>query len=125
MLDCNRIVVKVFGSLVTGLALPSSDMDMAITGLQITDRTTLIEDLHNLEQALNEWDLVQDLKSIDTASIPVIKANIDLRKIRKLLKEQSGNKEEEFEDSNEEEILLPIDITFDDSHPDSNASLGG
>ena len=37
-LNCERIVVKVFGSLITGLALESSDMDMAITGLEITDR---------------------------------------------------------------------------------------
>ena len=37
-LNCEQIVVKVFGSLITGLALESSDMDMAITGLDITDR---------------------------------------------------------------------------------------
>ena len=84
-LNCERIVVKVFGSLITGLALESSDMDMAITGLEITDRQTLIEDMRTLTQALNSWDLIKDLKSIDTASIPVIKAKIDLKKIRKLI----------------------------------------
>lgn len=86
-LNCERIVVRVFGSLITGLALESSDMDMAITGLEITDRQTLIEDMQTLAEALDSWDLIVDLKSIETASIPVIKAKIDLVKIRKLLQE--------------------------------------
>ena len=89
-LNCKRIVVKVFGSLKTGLALESSDMDMAITGLEITDRQTLIEDMHTLTEALDSWDLVKEIKSIETASIPVIKAKIDLVQIRKLLKAQSN-----------------------------------
>lgn len=87
-LNCDRIVVKDFGSLITGLALESSDMDMAITGLEISDRTTLIQDMHTLTSALDSWDLVQELKSIETASIPVIKAKIDLREIRKLIKKE-------------------------------------
>ena len=91
-LNCDRIVVKAFGSLLTGLALESSDMDMAITGLEISDRTTLIEDMHTLAFALDSWDLVQELKSIDTASIPVIKAKIDLREIRKLIKSENAEK---------------------------------
>jgi DNA polymerase sigma len=53
VLNCERIVIKVFGSLVTGLALESSDMDMAVTGLDICDRTTLIEDLNTLSDALD------------------------------------------------------------------------
>ena len=70
-------------------------MDMAITGLEIGDRNTLVSDLHNLEQALGEWDLIQDLKSIDTASIPVIKANIDLRKIRQILNSQTESNQDQ------------------------------
>ena len=80
--------MKIFGSLITGLALESSDMDMAVTGLEISDRTTLIDDMHTLTRALDDWDLVQELKSIETASIPVIKAKIDLKQIRKLLREK-------------------------------------
>lgn len=36
--------------------------------------------MHKLSKGLSKWDLVQDLKAIDTASIPVIKAvsNINL-----------------------------------------------
>ena len=84
-LKCDRLVVRVFGSLITGLALASSDMDMAVTGLDITDRAGLIEDMHTLADGLESWDLIQELKAIDTASIPVIKAKIDLRKVRLLL----------------------------------------
>ena len=74
----DRIFVEIFGSLKTGLALECSDMDMAIRGLDISDRTTLIEDMHTLTQALDQWDLIHKLVSIETASIPVIKAQIDL-----------------------------------------------
>ena len=81
-----RIFVEVFGSLKTGLALEQSDMDMAVRGLDISDRTTLIEDMLTLTQALDAWDLVEKLVSIETASIPVIKAQIDLKQIRKLIK---------------------------------------
>jgi DNA polymerase sigma len=34
----SKPVIKVFGSLMTGLALVTSDMDMAVTGLTIGDR---------------------------------------------------------------------------------------
>jgi len=33
-------------------------MDMAVTGLDISDRTTLIEDLHTLTKAMGNWKLV-------------------------------------------------------------------
>ena len=73
-------------------------MDMAITGLEITDRQTLIEDMHTLTEALDSWDLVKEIKSIETASIPVIKAKIDLVKIRKLLKAQSIKDKQDSEE---------------------------
>lgn len=34
--------IKQFGSLVTGLALESSDMDMAVTGLYLPDREAML-----------------------------------------------------------------------------------
>ncbi len=40
--------IKVFGSLMTGLALESSDMDIAVTGLRIDDRECMIDDLNKL-----------------------------------------------------------------------------
>ena len=50
--------MRVFGSLITGLALVSSDMDMAVTGLDITNREALVEDMHTLADGLEDWDLI-------------------------------------------------------------------
>ena len=57
-LKSDRLVVRVFGSLITGLALVSSDMDMAVTGLDITNREALVEDMHTLADGLEDWDLI-------------------------------------------------------------------
>lgn len=51
----------------------------------------MIDEMHNLAEGLNQWDLVQDLKAIDTASIPVIKAKINLKQLRAL---ESGEHDE-------------------------------
>lgn len=45
----SKPVIKVFGSLMTGLALQTSDMDMAVTGLAIMDREVMVDYLHELE----------------------------------------------------------------------------
>jgi DNA polymerase sigma len=65
--------LELFGSLITGLALESSDMDLAVTGLQIDDRYVMVEDLQKLSGALHDWKCLESFKSIETASIPVIK----------------------------------------------------
>lgn len=71
----------------------------------------MIDEMHNLADGLNTWELVQDLKAIDTASIPVIKAKINLKVLRA---KECGEKLHENYHSTEQD-LLPIDITFDDS----------
>jgi DNA polymerase sigma len=63
----------LFGSLSTGLALESSDMDLAVTGLVIEDRYVMIEALQKLASVLQGWECLVSFKSIETASIPVIK----------------------------------------------------
>ena len=44
--------VEMFGSLSTGLALESSDMDLAVTGLQLDDRYVMIENMQKLAGVL-------------------------------------------------------------------------
>lgn len=66
----------------TGLALESSDMDMAVTNLFLPDREKMIETLDLFAGNLQKWDLIKDLNAISTASIPVIKANVDLNQLR-------------------------------------------
>lgn len=63
----------MFGSLVTGLALESSDMDLAVTGLRIDDRYEMITNLKNLASGLQDLKCLETFKAIETASIPVIK----------------------------------------------------
>lgn len=70
----------------------------------------MIDEMANLAQELRQWDLVEDLKLIDGAKIPVIKAKINLRR---LCAREGG---ETVSDSEATELdMLPIDITFDDS----------
>ena len=33
-------------------------MDMAVTGLDITNREALVEDMHTLADGLEDWDLI-------------------------------------------------------------------
>ena len=48
-------------------------MDLAVTNLQIGDRYQMVEDLKNLWSVLKAWPCLESCKSIETASIPVIK----------------------------------------------------
>jgi len=60
------------------LALESSDMDMAVTNLFLPDREKMILSLDLFAENLQKWDMIQDLNAISTATIPVIKAIVDL-----------------------------------------------
>lgn len=111
----SKPVIKVFGSLMTGLALQTSDMDMAVTGLAIMDREVMVDYLHELEDQLGAWDLITDMKAIETASIPVIKANVSMKGVAKEMGMPVGD---DYEDSE-----LPIDITFDDSPQDGTLGV--
>ena len=103
----SKPVLKLFGSIMTGLALETSDMDIAVTGLRIEDRMAMIDDLHALEDEIKKWPIVKDLKAIDTASIPVIKANLSMKAVaREMFKAFADDMAD---------IDLPIDITFDDT----------
>jgi len=53
-------------------------MDMAVTNLFLPDRDKMLETLDLFANALDKWDTIKDLNAISTASIPVIKANVDL-----------------------------------------------
>lgn len=48
-------------------------MDIAITGLKIEDRYTMVEELQKLALVLSQWDCLDSFKAIETASMPVIK----------------------------------------------------
>jgi DNA polymerase sigma len=50
--------IKQFGSLVTGLALESSDMDIAITNLYLPDREKMIECLDIFAEKIKKWEMI-------------------------------------------------------------------
>jgi hypothetical protein len=54
-------------------------MDMAVTNLYLPDREKMIESLDLFAQEIKKWEMIQDLNAISTASIPVIKAVVDLK----------------------------------------------
>jgi DNA polymerase sigma len=63
----------MFGSLATGLALDTSDMDLAIKGLNLFEKSNTVESLLKLSKHLKEFPFVSSLNPIETASVPVIK----------------------------------------------------
>lgn len=103
----------MYGSMATGLAIDSSDMDLLVQGLfsstslnsadpsknmlyprfTVVERSILVEQMKRLFRELTNMDsdnngvkmlkeCLQDVKIIETASVPVIKLVIDLQKIR-------------------------------------------
>lgn len=79
-----QIKLEIFGSMATGLALETSDMDVAVVGLEIEDRYGMVENLKKLASGIQkEWSgYIEGFKAIDTATIPVIKMKVDLLKMR-------------------------------------------
>ena len=99
----------MFGSLSTGLALESSDMDLVVTCLKIEGRDDVVDHIRALKDYFENHDFFTNVKAIEGASIPVIKLEADLQKIRE--NENSSNKCE-VEMSMR---FLHIDITIEDS----------
>jgi hypothetical protein len=126
--------IQQFGSLITGLALETSDMDMAVTNLFLPDRQKMIDCLDLFANDLRKWEMIRDLNAISTASIPVIKANIDLNLLREKEIDKTEKNETPVNDFGQtqndlgyekhekkrpllgqKQSLLKIDITFDDN----------
>jgi hypothetical protein len=59
-------------------------MDMAVTNLFLPDREKMIENLDLFAENLRKWEMIQDLNAISTATIPVIKATVDLNQLREM-----------------------------------------
>lgn len=72
--DNEFVSLQIFGSIATGLALPSSDMDISISGLKMFgDRNVLLEYMETLNNKLSSLDCIQQKLLISTATVPVIK----------------------------------------------------
>ena len=71
--------VHLFGSYATGFAIESSDIDLAVIGIEFQSRNALQDACIQLANALEHLPFVITCKSIITAKIPVIKLEIDLQ----------------------------------------------
>lgn len=98
----------MFGSISTGLALESSDMDLVITGLKIKDRDDVIDHIRILSEFFKNSLYFQNVNAIEGASFPVIKLEADLQKIREAENPENKSK------INMKMKYLQIDITFED-----------
>ena len=68
-----QVKTTLYGSCATGLALNTSDVDIALHGLAVTDRTQVIEFLKILQEKLENFRWIKAIQPIFTANIPVLK----------------------------------------------------
>lgn len=64
---------KIFGSCATGLALTTSDVDIAVSGIDTYDRATLCDSLLQICEGLKSFKWLVSFKPILTAHVPVLK----------------------------------------------------
>mmetsp|Transcript_3333 Transcript_3333/g.3308 ORF Transcript_3333/g.3308 Transcript_3333/m.3308 type:complete len:218 (+) Transcript_3333:41-694(+) len=107
-----KIDVSIYGSMVTGLAIDSSDLDLLVSGVLSNQETILrihvIKEMQKLHYTLGALFGLETNSLIDTATVPVIKLSLDLQKIRKeFFKENNEYLSEELQ-------FLKVDITFND-----------
>ena len=69
--------LRVFGSCATGLDLPTSDLDLGLRGFERVSKFEIPNILHYLLENLVFFKWIKDCKCIPTASIPVLKLEID------------------------------------------------
>lgn len=84
--------MKQYGSQANYLAVDSSDVDLAVTGLPHSfDRH---QSMLTLEMHLrkNLWQILrsdEDVEFIYSASVPVIKMKVDLQKVQEFMREKA------------------------------------
>lgn len=113
--------IKMYGSMASGLAIEQSDVDLAVVGLDLQgDKDIQIREMRRLCDQLDCFmkSKLTSLKFIETASVPVIKLQVDLQKVYQRISKHQGPGLRS-QDSNLSEIEdsmrhLGIDITFED-----------
>lgn len=74
----NFIRIKPYGSFVTKILTPFSDIDMAIIGAESATREQALEILYKIYDLFRFFDNVVKINFISTANYPVIKMEIKL-----------------------------------------------
>ena len=122
------IGVKQYGSQASFLAVDSSDVDIAVTGLKLGgDIDTQIREMRKLYMHLEDRKyegFIKKCEIIESASVPLIKLQVNLQVIQEINRNKTilqAQKEgyDDFEPEplvqiDESMVILHIDITFDD-----------
>ena len=72
IIDTN-VKTKLFGSCATGLALKTSDIDIAVSGFDILDGPQIVGILQVIYEKLKYFKWEKSAKPIYSAAIPVLK----------------------------------------------------
>jgi predicted nucleotidyltransferase len=122
-----RIGVTLYGSMASGLAIDKSDIDLAVTGHSFHgNKDTQVTIMYLLVKRLEVLSCKNTLQFIESATIPVIKMELDLQKIREMMRPQYNKKEMNI--IPEHMRFIGLDLTFEDMMADeqwqSNVNLG-
>jgi hypothetical protein len=77
-LDC-KVCVQVYGSCATGLALACSDIDISVTGLKCANSSDTRRMLEIIAEELLDHPFIKNVQTILSATIPIIKFEIDTK----------------------------------------------
>ena len=113
-----NIEFRIYGSMVTKLAIDTSDMDISIDGVidakklaeSDNPRHMTVSTMERIHERLNALEWVEVNHLISTATIPIIKLVINLEKLDKQERKLQGSKAE-----NAEELVIKtmkIDLNF-------------
>ena len=122
------IGIKQYGSQASSLAVDSSDVDLAVTGLKLNGDIEFhigeMRKLHGYLQSKQSEGWIKKLEIIDTASVPLIKLQVDLQVVQEITRNRAALQAKQENDVNfepepfvqldESMAILHIDITFDD-----------
>lgn len=118
--NSNYVGVKMYGSMASKLAIEQSDVDLAVVGLDFKGQRDLqIKEMRGLCDQLELFmKSMSSLQFIDSATVPVIKLQIDLQKVAKKIQSQEKfhfGVASSVNEIDETMRYLGVDITFENS----------
>lgn len=66
-------MASIYGSMATGLAIESSDVDIVIQNIQCQKGTTYADSIYLLSNSLEKLPFIKEHKVIPSAEVPLIK----------------------------------------------------
>ena len=71
--EFSKVVLTIYGSHSTGLALTTSDLDITIRNIEIHSKDSLYHYMDLIAKKIQELPPIKSIRSIKTASVPVLK----------------------------------------------------